>query len=97
MGVPLKDEMGELLQERVEIAMESVVPDTVPLDVQLDWETRGLVFEDPTKESVAVQSGPPRMTLPPILTQKMEHAMKSPRTSRHQMRIPPRPTPSKPI
>jgi hypothetical protein len=91
MGVPLRNEMGELIQDRVEILMDSVVPDTVPLDVQEDWEARDLVFEDPTKEHIAVQEGPPRMTLPPILTQKMEQAKKMSTPGVHRMAIPPRP------
>jgi hypothetical protein len=89
VGVPLKNELGEMMHDRIEIAMDSVVPDTVPMAVQEEWESKDWIFEDPTKEHVAEQSGPPRMTLPPIMTQKFEHAK---RMGSSRGGVPPRPT-----
>lgn len=88
-GVPLRNDFGELIHDRVEVAMEAVVPDTVPIEVQQEWEEKDLVFEDSTKEHIAKQEGPPRVSLPPILTQKIDHARKMglPRG------VPPRPVP----
>jgi hypothetical protein len=82
--------MGDLLQDRIEVSMDSVVPDTIPIEVQQDWESKGYVFEDPTREHVAEQSGPPRVSLPPIMTQKFEHAKRMGST---RGGIPPRPAP----
>lgn len=86
-GTFIRNELGEFTYDRIEVAMDSVVPDTVPTEVQQEWETKEWIFEDPTKEHVAKQEGPPRVTLPPILTQRMDHARKiaGPRG------IPPRP------
>lgn len=88
-GIPLKNELGELTHDRIEIGMDSVVPDTVPSEILEEWESKGWIFEDPTKEHVEEQEGPPRMTLPPILTQKMDHIKKMSGTRG----IPPRPAP----
>jgi hypothetical protein len=88
MGVPLRNEFGELLQDRIEVAMDSVVPDTVPKEIQEDWETKGFVFEDPLKDHIAAQEGPPRISLPPMLSQKMEQAKRMGST---RGGIPPRP------
>lgn len=85
-GIPLRSEQGEMLHDRVEINMDSVVPDSVPTEIQQEWEAKDWVFEDPTKERIEKQEGPPRVTLPPIMTQKMDHARKMTRG------IPPRPT-----
>jgi hypothetical protein len=90
MGVPLRNEFGDLIQDRIEVAMDAVIPDTVPIEVQREWESRDLIFEDPTKEHVAEQSGPPRVSLPPVMTQKMEHAKRMGST---RGGVPPRPTP----
>ena len=88
MGVPIRNDLGELSQDRIEIAMDMVVPDTVPKEIQEEWESKGLVFEDPTKERLVKQEGPPRMTLPPVMAQKYEHAKK---TGAMRGGIPPRP------
>lgn len=75
-GVPVRNDFGDLITERVEVAMESVVPDVVPTEVQQEWEAQGYINEDPSKERIAAPTGPPRVMLPPVLTQKMEHMMK---------------------
>lgn len=92
-GVPLRNEIGEFVHDRVEIQMDHVVPDTVPIEVQLEWERRDppLVFEDPTKDHIEQQEGPPRVTLPPILTQRLEHGMTPPARRVPGRGIPPRP------
>ena len=69
-------ELEEPDQDRIEIAMDAVVPDVVPEEVQEDWEKRGMVLEDPTREHIAKQEGPPRALMPPVLAQKIEHTKK---------------------
>jgi hypothetical protein len=87
IGNPIRNDLGELQCDRIEIAMEGVVPDEVPIEIQQEWELKDWIFEDPTKERIEKQGGPPRVTLPPIMTQKMDHHIKR-MTGRG---IPPRP------
>lgn len=88
-GILLRGETGELIHKRIEVEMDRVVPDSVPIEVQQEWEEKDLVFEDSTKEHVAEQSGPPRVSLPPVLTQQLEHRMHTRKAA--GQRIPPRP------
>jgi hypothetical protein len=69
---------------RIEVPMDGVVPDIVPEEIQEEWEKRGLVFEDPNRAHVAAPEGPPRVLMPAIAAQRIEHSKKI-------ARIPPRP------
>jgi len=95
---PILDDLGEAVlkrvrgvatdepdTQRIEIGIDGVVPDIVPADVVAGWVKEGWVIEDPNRAAVAVPEGPPRVTLPPALTQTAEHARHAGR------RIPPRP------
>ena len=83
-------EMDEPDTDRVEIALEGVVPDIVPEEVVAEWEAKKWVYEDPTRERIAAPEGPPRMLMPVVAAQKLEHAKKMGETPK-KPNIPPRP------
>lgn len=50
--------------ERVEVALDGIVPKTVPLDVQEHWLAKGMVKDDPNQEMPERSEGVPSMLLP---------------------------------
>jgi|HubBroStandDraft_2_1064218.scaffolds.fasta_scaffold989060_1 hypothetical protein len=64
-NVVLKKIAGVALEEpdivRVHVLMDTVVPPTVPAEVVAEWEVRGLVRDDPSREWTAPKTPEPPM------------------------------------
>jgi hypothetical protein len=68
-GVPL-DEPDIV---RLEIPMDGTVPDTVPEEIQTEWEKAGWIHEDESRPRIAKMEAAPRVLMPPVAAQSMAH------------------------
>jgi hypothetical protein len=93
-NVRLKKIRGVALEEpdiiRLEIPIDGTVPDTIPEEVQLEWEQAGWVHEDSNRPRIAKQVSAPRVLMPPVAAQSMAHL----KTAGSVRAIPPRPAQS---